>query len=232
MPYEITRSGCPEGKPFAVRKKGGEVIGCHNSEASAKRQMRALYANEEKSHVKTAIKREHGIDYPPRDYAYVPDPLRPATWRLRLTEAPGKVSEMQLRRAAAALSPKGFRGNRVEIPGEALTSVKRRIRAEFRRLGVEENNIPQVVKAREEEEFFVYKDTATGLQRWFAIYSNNFRDDDHPSEIISEQSHLNFVDLVDQGIVDYPELWLWHTKGTAWGKADWVAYAHGCQSGC
>lgn len=183
--------------------------------------------NKEKSLEKTAIKREHGIDFPPRDYALVPDPNRPSTWRLRLTEAPGKVTEMQLRKAAAALSPTGFRGNRVEIPTTTLASVKRRLRAEFRRLKIDEGRIPSSVKDVAEEEFMVWKDVETGLMRWFAIYSNNFRDSDHPSEIISEKSHQTYVELVDEEIIDFPELWLWHTKGTAWGKADWVAYSDG-----
>lgn len=200
-------------------------MGCHKSEESAKRQLAALYAND--PHVKTAIKRESGMDFPPRDYAYVPDPNRPATWRLRLTEAPGKVTELQLQKAAAALSPAGYRGNRLELPPQALSSVKRRLLAEFRRLKVDEGRIPASVKEKEQEDFFVWKDVSTGLRRWFAIYSNNFRDDDRPSQIISEQSHLMYVSLVDEGFVDYPELWLWHTKGTAWGKADWVAYANG-----
>lgn len=178
-------------------------------------------------HTKTAIKRENGLDFPPRDYAYVPDPMRPATWMLRLTETPGKVTEMQLQRAAAALSPKGFRGNRIEIPTQTLASVKRRLLAEFRRLKIDDGKIPSSVKEATEEDFMFWKDISTGLTRWFAIYSNNFRDDDHPSQIISEKSHQHYVELVDDGIVDYPELWLWHVKGTAWGKADWVAYSDG-----
>jgi hypothetical protein len=69
----------------------------------------------------------------------------------------------------------------------------------------------------------VWKDE-DGTYRWFARYSNNFRDDDNPSEIISKQSHINFVDMVDKGAVPLPELWHWHTKGTKWGQAEWVAF--------
>jgi hypothetical protein len=60
--------------------------------------------------------------------------------------------------------------------------------------------------------------------RWFAVYSNKYRDDDFPPEILSEKSHLAFVDMVDNGIVAYPELWHWHIPGTRWGESDWVAY--------
>lgn len=60
--------------------------------------------------------------------------------------------------------------------------------------------------------------------RWFARYSNHFRDDDNPPEIISSQSHKTFVDMVDKGLAPYPELWLWHVPEWKFGQADWVAY--------
>lgn len=113
-----------------------------------------------------------------------------------------------------------------EIPGATLTSVKQRLQAEFHRSEVDKKNIPALAEEAGEG-FMVWKDAITGLMRWFAVYSNNFRDQDNPSEIISEKSHQTYVELVDEGVVDYPELWLWHIKGTAWGKADWVAYDHG-----
>jgi hypothetical protein len=78
-------------------------------------------------------------------------------------------------------------------------------------------------KEKNNNSFMVFKDNS-GDYRWFTSYSNNYRDDDRPREIISKESHTNFVDMVDSGQVDYPELWHWHTPGTAWGKADWVAY--------
>lgn len=68
---------------------------------------------------------------------------------------------------------------------------------------------------------------ASGAWRWLAIYSNKYRDQDNPPEIISEKSHETFVELVDGGIVPYPELWHWHIPGTRWGVADWLAYADG-----
>jgi hypothetical protein len=68
---------------------------------------------------------------------------------------------------------------------------------------------------------------ATGQYRWLAVYSNKFRDQDSPPEIISEKSHMTFTQLVDDGVVPYPELWHWHIPGTRWGVADWLAYADG-----
>lgn len=177
---------------------------------------------------KSPIRRENGIDYPAVDFAYVPDPLKPSTWKLRLTEAPGKITVAQLGRAAAALSPGGFRGNRVQIPSSAVSAVKRRILSEYRKLKVPDPKIPMSVKeSGVGNSFAVWKDKSIGLYRWMAVYSNNYIDRDSPPEIISEKSHKTFVQLVDEGVVDYPELWHWHIPGTAWGKADMLDYVDG-----
>jgi hypothetical protein len=65
---------------------------------------------------------------------------------------------------------------------------------------------------------------ADGIYHWLARYSNNFRDEDNPPEIISAKSHQRFVELVDRGEADLPELWLWHVKDWKWGTTDWVAW--------
>lgn len=240
MPYHVgSHDSCPANKPFAVLGPDGKKYGCHPSEDAAERQITAINISEQglsehipnkkqKRHEKTAIKREGGMDFPPRDYAYVPDPLRPATWRLRLTQEPGKIDLEQVQRAAAAISPAGFRGNRLEIPQQAMSSVKRRLLVEFRRLGMDEAEIPASVKELDlsDSAFYSWKGK-DDLLRWFTVYSNNFRDEDNPPEILSEKAHETYVTLVDHGLVDFPELWLWHIPETIWGKADWVAYADG-----
>lgn len=92
-------------------------------------------------------KTEDGMEFPAEAYAYVPDPDTPSTWKLRLWETPEeKVTVAQLGRAAAALSPGGFRGNRVQLPDAAVEPVKRRIQAEYRKLGVEYDDMPESVK--------------------------------------------------------------------------------------
>lgn len=48
MPWHVVKAGgrCPEGKPYAVeRSDTGELVACHETEASASAQVRALYAN-------------------------------------------------------------------------------------------------------------------------------------------------------------------------------------------
>lgn len=183
----------------------------------------SLLGDSDESHEKSPIKREGGIDFPAQDYAWVPDPAKPATWKIRLTESPGKVSLAQLGKAAATLSTGGFRGQKAQIPQTALSAVKRRIRAEYRKMGVPETSIPSSIR----KEFSVWKSVEDGKWHWFAVYSNNFRDRDNPPEIISEKSHKTFVGLVEQNLVSPPELWHWHLPGTKWGTSEVVGYENG-----
>jgi len=100
-----------------------------------------------------AMKTEDGIKYPAEAFAYVPDADKPSTWKLRLWEDPEKkVTRVQLGRAAAALSPGGFRGNRVQIPSADLAAVKRKIRAGYSKLGVDPDEMPKWVKETETRE--------------------------------------------------------------------------------
>jgi len=170
---------------------------------------------------KQATKIEDGVEYRASDYAYVPDPERPSTWKLRLAEGrSGNITVAQLGRAAAALSPGGFRGQRVQIPASDIPAVKRRIRREYRRLGVEEEDMPDSVK--EMGGFFLTK-AQDGSYRWLAIYSNKFRDRDTPPEIVSSKSHIRFVERVQKGEAALPQLWLYHIP-LHWGDAEHVGY--------
>ena len=99
------------------------------------------------------VKTEDGIKFPAAAYAYVPDAEKSTTWKLRLWEdLEKKVTRAQLGRAAAALSPGGFRGQKVGIPSADLSAVKRKIRAEYRKLDVEDEDIPRWVKEAETRE--------------------------------------------------------------------------------
>lgn len=92
------------------------------------------------------MKTEDGESYPAAAFAYVPDPEKASTWKLRLWEDPElKVTRPQLGKAAAALSPGGFRGQKVQIPTDDLSAVKRKIRSEYRKLDVDSEDIPRWV---------------------------------------------------------------------------------------
>ena len=96
------------------------------------------------------MKTEDDEKFPAQAYAYVPDAEKPSEWKLRLWESPTlKVTRKQLGAASAALSPGGFRGQRVDIPREDLPAVKRKIRAEYRKLDVEDEDMPKWVKESE-----------------------------------------------------------------------------------
>lgn len=68
----------------------------------------------------------------------------------------------------------------------------------------------------------LYEKEDGGL-RWAAAYSNSFRDQDFPPEIIAAQSHRNFVALVDSGLAEPPEYWVWHASSLKIGSGEWVA---------
>ena len=100
-----------------------------------------------------AMKTEDGVQFPAAAFAYMPEADKPSGWKLRLWEDPTKkVTRAQLGRAAAALSPGGFRGQKVAIPSADMSAVKRKIRAEYRKLDVEEADIPRWVKETETRE--------------------------------------------------------------------------------
>lgn len=60
--------------------------------------------------------------------------------------------------------------------------------------------------------------------RWLAVYSNKYRDQDNPPEILSAAAHKNFIARVDAGELPYPVLQHYHVKGTDWGVSDWLAF--------
>jgi len=172
---------------------------------------------------KAVYKRENGIDYPASDFAYVPDPTRAESWKLRMTDGPGKVSLRRLKKIAAALSS----GNSVQlgIPDSALSSVKRIVRRQFRRIGVVDASIPSSVKS-DQSPLYIWKDNS-GVYHFCAVYSNKFIDDDNPPDILSEKAHKAFHGAVERGIFDYPELQHWHIPGSRWGKATKLMYVDG-----
>lgn len=77
---------------------------------------------------------------------------------------------------------------------------------------------------REDSPIRLWKDKTTGRLRWLAAYSSNYLDDDYPSDILSKEAHINFIDRVQNKELPYPELWIWHLKGTAIGESDYLFY--------
>lgn len=60
--------------------------------------------------------------------------------------------------------------------------------------------------------------------RFLTAWSNNFTD--REGEIFPESAHKEYIEWADRN-EQYPELWLWHTKGTKYGQVDWLDYTDG-----
>ena len=98
------------------------------------------------------MKTEDGIKFPKAAFAYTPSD-NVSEWKLRLWEDPQKkITRKQLGAAAAALSPGGFRGQKVQIPSADLPTVKRKIRTAYRSLDVPDEEMPRWVKEVETRE--------------------------------------------------------------------------------
>lgn len=74
------------------------------------------------------------------------------------------------------------------------------------------------------------KEVSDGRTRFFLRVSNNFVD--RTKQTIVEAAHKEFVEWADKEQA-YPELWVWHAKGSRLGEADWLDVCSGvlCASG-
>jgi cation transport regulator ChaB len=93
-------------------------------------------------------KTEGGVAFPAAAYAYVGDPNSPETWKVRLWETPStKETAKQVGMAVAAVGT-GFRGNKAAIPAAAMASVKRKVRAAWKRVnpGKSSDEMPDAIK--------------------------------------------------------------------------------------
>lgn len=140
-----------EGQFCVYSEDGDRSFGCYDTLAEAQRRLDEIESfddeDDDMSMSKAATKREDGEDFPAAAFAYVPDPESPSTWKLRLWDSlDEKETVAQVSRAVAALSPSGFRGNRVQIPAEDLASVKAKVRAAWRRVNGPDRELPAILK--------------------------------------------------------------------------------------
>lgn len=161
---------------------------------------------------KAPMKTVGGKKFPAGDFLVVEDPQSPTTWHLQVKRNGTPNRGLAGAAWAALFSPQGHRGNR--YGGPSTGAAKKKLRALYKAQGWETPNSKGLMLWKE----------ADGTYRWLARYSNNFRDEDSPPEIISEKSHRHFVEMVDKGQAALPELWLWHRPGWKWGQATWLAY--------
>ncbi|MHB9075811.1 MAG: hypothetical protein ACYC6G_20100, partial [Desulfobaccales bacterium] len=75
-------------------------------------------------------------------FAYVGDPENTDTWHLPYLKPDGGVDETHLAAAAAALSSGGFRGQKVDLPADAVAGVKGKLRAAYEKTGKKGSEVP------------------------------------------------------------------------------------------
>ncbi len=86
-------------------------------------------------------KTDNGQQFSRSAYLYTPSD-EVSEWKLRIEATPGSITKAQLGAAAAALSSGGFRGQRVSIPTEDKEKAAKRLISEYRKLDVEDDDIP------------------------------------------------------------------------------------------
>jgi len=98
--------------------------------------------------IEAVMKTEDGASYPAAAFAFVPDPAKPSGWKLRLWESPEKkVTARQVGLAVAAMG-KGFRGQKVAIPPDAIKAVKAKVRAAWKKAnpGKSADQVPDSIR--------------------------------------------------------------------------------------
>jgi hypothetical protein len=141
---------------------------------------------------KTVGGSEHGAS----DFAYVPDPSEPSTWKLPIFDA---------RHAAAAVSAigKGFRGKKAKIPAADLAGVKRKIASAYKKF-FPDKDLPPILKSLDikvndqELDGSLYNAVISALSSFFK--NQEWEDDyiDDCEEYVEEQ-------LEEAGLIDPSE---------------------------
>jgi len=99
------------------------------------------------------MKTEGSNKFPATDYAYVPDPKKPSTWKLRLTSTPGGDPDQRIVGAAVAALGPGFRGQKVQIPSDDLAGVTARVRSAWLKANPDKGkeDLPKVLKEKKKK---------------------------------------------------------------------------------
>lgn len=81
--------------------------------------------------------------------------------------------------------------------------------------------LPPDTRAKNQAMIFKQDD---GTYAFIGVYSNNYRDNDRPAEIISAKSHKDFTRKANAGKCPMPELWLAHEANYKVGQVDYLDY--------
>lgn len=226
MPWNVERRG---DKYCVVNEDTNETVKCHSARSDAVDHMQALYANVD----------EKEVDMDEETLEKFIGSMGPTSFDEldALVEEREKASEMvQLTSAFHFLVDNVLADDGVGDKGAAIKNLANELSDRLGQAATKESSglldkLVDYVKGKSksdplptEKNRIVLTKNSNGEWVWFAKYSNKFRDNDSPPEIIAEESHLRFNEKVNSGLAPHPELWLWHIPGTTWGKSSWVGY--------
>lgn len=207
----------PDGRPI------GKLLGTHDDEAGANDQIATLMASEGEDK-ETKTKEEKCGPYD-EGYSYVPWGVTSFD-EVEAIEAARDI-EKEVRKSTSYFSQlaSNILGNmEVKDKATALARLATDYAARIGRTMATGGRSPSTGSGRSKETPATEKEAETAetpqsslliwkendTYRWIAAYSNNFRDDDNPPEIISTQSHKEFDQALEKGEWPMPSLWLWH----------------------
>lgn len=252
MPYTI-RERDGQYCVVKVGEESGEAFGCHSSRAAAADQIAAIESNEDKAmSPETPDAQRPDEEANAEKGVYVPmgvtsfaeldaymeqrekvQAIRDMTWAFQQIVDNIMFSDNADKAAMVAQAANEF-ASRIDTPQPAAEDDMPKARASDELPIAQDKSIVDwyldkstaddyaPVLKREHGTMTVFKQR-DGSWRWLAIWSNNFKDRDNPPDIISKAAHERYAQRVQKGELPYPELWHWHTPGTAYGKADTIA---------
>jgi hypothetical protein len=229
MPYKVFSDSDDS---YCVHKLGadgskGETVpgGCHPTKAEADAHARAMWASEAKDITDatlTLLKEitEDAADSKPERAAAVLD-----EWKARVGALPDEeeVSDAQTTEPTDTPEPNDppvdepeqEKPNKKSLL-ERLKEITEKVTAWFK------PDDGAIGSGKDSSGMSIWKEGNTYW--WMARYSNKFRDQDNPPEIIASESHKQFLARVKEGKAPLPELWLWHKKEWKVGQAHGLAY--------
>lgn len=230
MPYKVFS----DGDKFCVHKldsggNKGEVMpgGCHPSKSEAAAHARALWASESKEITDATldllkeIANDEEDNKPERAQAVLDE------WKERVGSIPEDDEDVQIVPEEPGAPESEEQEPAAEQEKETPVATKKGLLSKLKEVG---EKIASLFSGDDgaiggggyDSGLSIWKEG--NLYWWMASYSNKFRDQDKPPEIIASESHENFVRMVKEKEVPLPELWLWHKSNWKVGKAHGVAY--------
>lgn len=234
MPYEIKENYKDCSGFSVVKEDDGKVMGCHTLKEDAEQQLKALYASEVDEAKENSVRKfgDSVAVYIPWDAFSFADIME----YKRAQERKERVEEVI--RYYQALATNILYATEEQIPDKeaALNTLTAELKAELSKadelkekfsFGAIVKNVLNLSEKKEEPEtasnsFMVWKEG--DRYHWLAVWTNKYRDDDRPSEILASEAHREFIKAVYSGEEPFPELWHFHVRGTRWGQSEWLHY--------